>query len=175
MANSGVDTQEEIASTIHRALVEVMTLRQANLTLQIGRNANSPTSTHKRRIAKDARFKIGSSDQFSLILEHEGLQQDILGYIHPKEQNIKESERQKQEDPDFSTFSEESEEATVQATESDLSSVEEEIDTTSSKKAEIYDTWPEENAIDDRSSCAPVDDSWLEVSLADPEFKFAVG
>jgi len=178
MANPRAETREDLLSTIHRALVEVTTLQLAGLPLEIARNATSPTNVDRHRIAKGARFEATTNGRTFLVLEHEELRQAILDYLQPKKIPIQEDAVEEEDQLDTTPLEEAPEEEWMQATRVDDTMETEGLDTTSHEVEVSEDALEEQfqdEVLDDPSAYSPVDESWSQTSLADPELKFAVG
>ena len=187
MNNSRIEAREELISVIHRALVEVMTLKQANLPLKFFKEAFHPTNEYKHRIAKGARFEMDTGGQTSVVLEHEDLQQMILDHIQLQEPKLEESEQQEEDHSDEESWEELPEELpddqTVEARdleENSGSAIEpQETEAINNESTEMLESLSEEEDISeteyDESAYKPADDSWLRMSFADVDFKFAVG
>lgn len=176
MVNPRPESREEIVSIVHRALVEVMTLKQANLPLEIDRFAIEPPNEYMQGIAEGAKFKVLGFNQVSLVIEQQELQQAIFEYIQPKQTMDEEEETQEQEPPIEEILNEESGKSTLQTTNHDGNFA---TTATSPEQAEIPKLVPEAEIVseppEDPPVYLPADDSWRQVSLADPDFKFAVG
>ena len=183
MNYSRIEARREMISVIHRALVEVMTLKQANLPLQFDRKAYQPTNEYKHHVAKGARFETDTSGHTYMALEPEKLQQIVLDYIQFRETTVEDKEELKEDQLDVDVGEELLENRTVQAASFEKSSKSaiqpQEADTINTDSANVSGSLPEEEILIetkyDESTYEPADDNWLRVSLADDDIKFAVG
>ena len=184
MVLSRSESRDEIVSIIHRALVEVMTLKEANLPLEICRDAKYTTNEYIQRIAKGAKFHITDDNQISLLLEDEGLQEAVLKCIQPEEASPEETLLQGKDSFENGRLEQRSGNEnlpTLHAEERTRTATERiEMDAISPDEAEAMDNEasPEKEnlsqTIDNSALHAPVDDSWRRVALTDPDFKFTV-
>ena len=182
MVNPKSESREEIVSIIHRALAEVMVLRQVNLPLEIDKDAKYTTNEYVQRIAKGARFQVTHENQVSLLLEDEALQDAILDCINPKEAASEGSVSQEENSLENDQREEKPGSLSIVAAEESIGPTAErgEIDVSTPEEAEAvkYEALPEEHHLsqitEDPSLYTPVDDSWRGVALTHPGFKFAV-
>lgn len=179
MANQISESREEIISIIHRAIVEIMTLKEANLPLEIDKEANNPSDEYLNLVAKSSRFETINGDQTSLVLEPEGLREAVLEYIQPRGPIIDDSTAQEEDGSDTELWQEEPEGESLQTTDTgegfQSATLPARLETTNPEQA--GSSLEEEDHLQttkDPSAHVPADDSWRQVSLADPDFKFAV-
>ena len=182
MANSRLHSSEEIIPIIHRALVEITALKEANLPLRIDKNASSPTHEYMYHVARGAGFQSSHGGEVSLKFDHEDLRQAILEYIQPSEspgevavsgdeeqvENALAEESVEDEAPPDAVVGENT--ASTGALESSDAAESEGPMASEPLLEEVDDSQP----IQDSNSYVPKDRNWRRVSLADPEIKFAV-
>ena len=84
---SKLESREEIIMAVHQALVEIFTLKQADLPLSIDGNPTTsvPHNEYLRWLAEDASFKKTENGEIELVLGSKELQDAILDSILPKE------------------------------------------------------------------------------------------
>ena len=84
---SKLKSREEILMAVHQALVEVFTLKQADLPLSMDANPTTsmPPNEYLRWLAEDASFEKAESGDLRLVLGSKELQDAILDSIMPKE------------------------------------------------------------------------------------------
>lgn len=182
-------SRNEIVSVIHRALVEVMTLKKANLALLMRRNPYEatedydPTKDYKmyrHRVAQGATFGVSDNGEMTVRLETEDLERTILDCIEPRASSAVEEAAEDYETLDQDQIVEDEEGEGREEMDATDFAEREELDLSTLEEAEILEAAPEEEqqlpTIEEQPSVyTPVDDSWVRLSLADPELKFAVG
>lgn len=198
MENDRAQDRDVIISIIHRALVEVMTLRKAKLPLVVRRNPYESTHDnnsavdyehYKYRIAQGATFEQSDDGEMSLKLVDDDLELTILDCIVPKEPTSMAKVAQIEASPDQDYVDEEQEEeieeveAPSVTEQAELeSATEEEADTfkdSTEEEVETIEALPEDEPQGETlnvhpGTYVPADGSWRSLSLADAEFKFAV-
>lgn len=180
MANTAPETREEMISIVHRALVEVMTLKQANLPLVIGRHPVEPMDDYIHLINKGVRYETAADGQIQILYENEELQQMILDHVLPRPPTIEVEAIGGEE-----LLEDYEENGVEQAEEQRLGASALEGAHESEPPAEeafIHDAAenseeePQSETIDTETRATmPVDDGWRSVPLSDADFKFAVG
>lgn len=191
-----------IISIIHRALVEVMTLRKAKLPLVVRRNPYESTHDYnsavdyehyKYRIAQGATFEKSDDEEMTLKLADDDLELTILDCIVPKEPSSMAKVAETEASPDQDYIDEEQEEQEEEIEEEvDASSIAEqaELESATKEEANTFEDSTEEEVetiealTEDEPqgetlnvhprTYVPADGSWRSLSLADAEFKFAV-
>ncbi|KAL6718551.1 hypothetical protein ACLMJK_004643 [Lecanora helva] len=183
MAGQRVETREEMVSIVHRALVEIMTLKEANLPLEIAKEANNPSEEYKRIIAEQAKFNQSGETQLEVVFGRDDLREAILEYIHPPEPIPEENASQEliMEDDQPQEDLKQEDLQTASASNGD-ESTSEQGETSAANVQDVEamvseETTPEEHSIEETTDSeiyAPSDDSWRQVQLTDPAFKFAL-
>ena len=193
LANSGsrymyskLENREEIIMAVHQALVEVFTLKQANLPLLMDANPSTkvPADTYLRWLAEDASFETTEDGETRLVLESEELQDAILDSITPKAGNQHELAVVMPEDEVNRGEVEERnrqqmrasgrQDSSLQAVEQqnlELDQPEEQATTEAlaqSESGNMTETY------EDLGPIAPANSSWRNVPLVDESIKFAV-
>ena len=79
MVNPRLENRDAIISTIHRALVEIMTLKEAGMPLEINRRVIRPTSNCMQAVAETAKFTTSENGQASLDIDQD-LRQAVQEY-----------------------------------------------------------------------------------------------
>ncbi|KAL2047690.1 hypothetical protein N7G274_000732 [Stereocaulon virgatum] len=189
-----LESREKIVVAVHRALVEVFALKQAGLPLVMDYDAGDVfldnVDDFLLRLAKEAKFEIDATGEWRLVLEKQELEGDIIGSITPRadvdedeEGDVEDTEeREKGEDL---TEGEQSEEmvqkededacrlaASSPATEPQAVETESLADYESSHHPSAEGP-PTLSSIPDHV-LLPEDNNWRNMSLEDPEIKFAV-
>ena len=192
-----LESREKIITAVHRALVEVFALKQADFPIVMDYDAGDgfldDVDDFLLRLAKEARFEIDATGEGRLVLEDEELQGFIVGSITPREKAEEEDEdsegsiqyvEEREEDRDL-IEGENSERSTQKEVEDagrlDTSSpaIEPqvvEIESPAELKTSdrpVTDEVPNPSSIPDHL-LLPVDSNWRNVSLKDQEVKFAV-
>lgn len=191
-----------LVSIIHRALVEVMTLREANLPLRMRRDPFDPTNygsaeeyeMYKYRVAQGATFSKSDDGEFVLVFKNQELEQTILDCIMPQsvfftKSGIEEDESLEAQHPDHDQEQELAEDITQYHDQDHKQNLKEDpsvanageqvADLHDLEDVELTDPMAEEEAELEASGSqprayVPVDGTWRNLSLSDSEFKFAV-
>ena len=188
---SKLESREEIIMAIHQALVEVFTLKQADLPLSMDVNPTTsmPHNEYLRWLAEDASFEKTENGETQLVLGSRELQDAIIDSIMPKEPTEDEATEagaaMEQQQP--------IEEGLVEAT--NLEQVDDfgglggpalaidrqhvEADNTesiqTSETLPLLESLDPSNIEDDGRPIAPANGSWHDVPLENQAVKFAVG
>ena len=188
---SKLKSREEIVMAVHQALVEVFTLKQADLPLSMDANPTTsmPPNEYLRWLAEDASFEKAESGDLRLVLGSKELQNAILDSIMPKEPTEDEAAEVEEVMEEQQPVEEELEEASnlqqlqeaggLEGPPPAIDSQPAEADRTEAN--ETYDALPLVDSIDspnredDGGLIAPMSDSWRNVPLEDQAVKFAVG
>jgi len=190
MENIRIQDRGVIVSIIHRALVEVMTLKKANLPLILRRFSHESThgydptedyEDYKYRIAQGARFVQSEDGGMSLMLEDDELERTILDCIIPKESTAVEGAADIQTAPERDCLEEEQEGEGKEEEDMDAASTaeQEQLALANPEEAETFELSTEDEPQGEAlglhpRAYPPVDGSWRSLSLANPDFKFAV-
>ncbi len=215
MENTRAQDRDMIVSIIHRALVEVMTLKKANLPLLVRRDAYEYSDDYdsaeeyeryKYRIAQGATFGQSDDGEMTIKLEDEELERTILERVVPieaapvedirliedtpeKEYVDEEQVEEEEEEKNASSTVEQEEEKNASSTveQEDLEEVknasstveqeDQELETVDEAETlgDLIEEEPQDEPPNEHPTAyLPADDSWRSLSLADPEFKFAV-
>ena len=188
---SKLQSREEIVMAVHQALVEVFTLKQADLPLSIDANPTTsmPPNDYLRWLAQDASFEQSESGEMKLVLASKELQDAILDSILPKEPTEDEiaevEEVMEEEEPveeqlaEASNLQQGHDAGALDGTSPAIDSEPVEADRTETN--ETYDALPLVDSVDSSSTehdggpILSANDSWRNVSLEDQAVKFAVG
>ena len=188
---SKLESREEIVMAVHQALVEVFTLKQADLPLSM--DANPSTSMHPneylRWLAEDASFEQTENGDMQLVLGSKELRDAILDSIMPKEPTEDETGEVEEAMEEQQPAEEELAEASNVQQIHDAGGLEGPPPAIDSQPAqadmtelnETYDALPLVESVDapktgdDGGPIAPANDSWRNVLLEDQAVKFAVG
>lgn len=187
MENNRAQDRDVIISIIHRALVEVMTLRKAKLPLVVRRNPYESTHDnnsavdyehYKYRIAQGATFEQSDDGEMSLKLVDDDLELTILDCIVPKEPTSMAKVAQIEASPDQDYVDEEQEEE-IEEVEAPSVTEQAELESATEEEVETIEALPEDEPQGETlnvhpGTYVPADGSWRSLSLADAEFKFAV-
>ena len=162
---------EVIIAAVHRALVEVFTLKQAGLPLVLDYHAGDSylddADDYLQRLAKEARFEVDATGEGRLLLEHETLEQAILNSITPKEvQKEDEDELEAEDAGQLDTYPPEVERQKFE--------IESPTEPENHEDAFTDKDGNPTNSQDFVQSLLPVDQNWRNVSLQDSGIKFAV-
>ena len=187
---SKLESREEIVMAVHQALVEVFTLKQADLPLSMVANPTTsmPPNDYLRWLAEDASFEQAENGEVQLVLGSQVLKDAILDSIVPKgrtEDEIAEVEEVMEEQQPVEE--ELAESGNVQQLH-DAGGLEGPPPAIDSQPAEAdgietnegYDALPlidavdSSNTEDDGGPITPANDSWRNVPLEDQAVKFAV-
>lgn len=188
---SKLESREEIVMAVHQALVEVFTLKQADLPLSIDVNPTTsmPPNEYLRWLAEDASFEESESGEIKLVLGSQGLQDAILDTIVPKEptedetaepEAVMEEEQLNEEGlAEAINFQQLHDSGGLEGPPPAIDSQPAEADRTETN--ETYDALPLVDSVDSSSTednggpIVPANDSWRNVPLEDQAVKFAVG
>ena len=193
-----LESREKIITAVHRALVEVFALKQADLPLVLDYNAGDvfldDVDDFLLRLAKEARFEIDATGEGRLVLEDEELQGFIVGSITPREEAEEEDEdsegnmqceEEREEDreliegenPGRLTKKEAEDaghlDASSPAIKPQVVKIESPAELETSDQP-VTDEIPNPSSIRNHFLLLPVDNNWRNVSLKDQEVKFAV-
>lgn len=186
-----------IISIIHRALVEVMTLRKANLPLVVRRNPYESTDydsteayeNYKYRIAQGATFVESDHGEMTLRFEDDDLELTILECVVPRastavtkvsqigtspdEDYVEEEQEEEVEEVDALSIPEQQELELETAEEAEI------VEDSRGEEAETFEDLnedePQGETLDVRPDVyVPADGSWRSLSLKVGDFKFAV-
>ena len=188
---SKLKSREEIVMAVHQALVEVFTLKQADLPLSMDANPTTsmPPNEYLRWLAEDASFEETESGDLQLVLGSKELQDAILDSIMLKEPTENEAAEVEEVMEEQQPVEEELEEASNLQQLHEAGSLEGPAPAIDSQPAdadwtetnETYDALPPVDSVDslkiedDGGPIAPANDSWRNVPLEDQAVKFAVG
>ncbi len=188
---SKLESREEIIMAVHQALVEVFTLKQADLPLSMDANPTTsmPHNEYLRWLAEDASFEEKEDGEIQLVLGSKELQDAILDSIMPKEPTEDETAEavavMEQQQPieeglaevnnleqvdDAGDLGGSTQAIDHKPVEADRT----ETDETSEAKP-LVDFLDPSNTEGDCVPIAPANDSWRNVPLEDQAVKFAVG
>ena len=188
---SKLESREEIIMAVHQALVEVFTLKQADLPLSMDVNPTTsmPHNEYLRWLAEDASFEETEDGEIQLVLGSKELQDAILDSIMPKEPTEDETAEagavMEQQQPIEEGLAEVNNleriddagdlGGSTQAIDHKPVEVDRtETDETSEAKP-LVDFLDLSNTEGDYVPIAPANDSWRNVPLEDQAVKFAVG
>ena len=188
---SKLESREEITMAVHQALVEVFTLKQADLPLLMDVNPTTsmPHNEYLRWLAEDASFEQTEDGEIQLVLRSKELQDAILDSIIPKEptadetaeagavmeqqqpieEGLAEAVKLKQVD-DAGGLEDSAPAIDRQPVEADWTETHE-----TSEALPLVEPLDPSNIEDDSGPIAPANDSWRNVPLEDQAVKFAVG
>ena len=192
-----LESREKIIAAVHRALVEVFALKQADFPLVMDYDAGDvfldDVNDFLLRLAKEARFEIDATGEGRLVLEDEELQGFIVGSITPREeaeevdedsegsiQYVEEREEDRDliegETPERLTQKEVEDagrlDTSSPAIEPQVVEIESPAELETSDRP-VTDEVPNPSSIPGHL-LLPVDNNWRNVSLKDQEVKFAV-
>ena len=188
---SKLESREEIMMAIHQALVEVFTLKQADLPLSMDVNPTTsmPHNEYLRWLAEDASFEKTENGETQLVLGRKELQDAIIDSIMPKEPTEDETTEagavMEQQQPIEEGLAEATNLEQVDdagglggpALATDRQHVEagrtESVET--SEALPLVESLDPSNIEDDGRPIAPANDSWRDVPLENQAVKFAVG
>ena len=188
---SKLESREEIIMAIHQALVEVFTLKQADLPLSIDVNPTTsmPHNEYLRWLAEDASFEKTGNGEIQLVLGSKELQNAILDSIMPMEPTEDETAEagagMEQQQPIGEGLAEANDLEQIDDA-GDLGGPAPAIDSqlVEADRTETYETsealplvesLDPSNTVDDGRPIAPANDSWRDVPLENQTVKFAVG
>ena len=188
---SKLESREEIVMAVHQALVEVFTLKQADLPLSMNANPTTsmPPNEYLRLIAEEASFEQAENGEIQLVLGSQELQDAILDSIVPKEPTEDETAEVEEAMEEQQPVEEELAESSNVQRLHDAGGLEGPPPAIDSQLAEAdgietnegYDALPLVNSVDssntevDGGPITPANDSWRNVPLEDQAVKFAVG
>ena len=188
---SKLDSREEIIMAVHQALVEVYTLKQANLPLSMDANPTTsmPHNVYLRWLAEDASFEETENGEIQLVLGSKELQDAILDSIMPKEPTGDETAEagavMEQQQPIEERLTEANDLEQVydagglegSAPAIDRQPVEDDRTETdkTSEALPLVESLDPSNTEDDGGPIAPANDNWRNVPLENQAVKFAVG
>ena len=184
---SKLESREEIIMAVHQALVEVFTLKQADLPLSIDVNPTTsmPHNEYLRWLAGDASFEKIENGEIQLVLGSKELQNAILDSIMPKNETADAEAIMEQQPP--------IDEGLVEANNPGHAGVAGgledsapafdrqpvEADRTETDKASeafpLVESLESSSTEVDDGPITPASDSWRNVPLEDQAVKFAVG
>ena len=179
MVPERLESRSDIILALHRALVEVYALKEAELPLVMDKYSKDHMDDYPGLVARGAKFERDANGEMTLILESEELRQSILQCIIPKDSL---SDNEGVENPETE---EEGEEIMDGSTEKEVETreagerppqIDDEINSEfersepSVRDGEFFDTARTSNL----AAFMPASDSWRNVSLGDPAIKFAV-
>lgn len=192
-----LESREKIITAVHRALVEVFALKQADLPLVLDYDAGDVfldnVDAFLLRLAKEARFEIDATGEGRLVLEDEELQDFIVGSITSREEAEEEDEdsegnmqcgEEREEDRELiegenpgRLTKKEAEDAghldtSSPAIKPQVVKIESPAELETSDQP-VTDEIPNPSSILNHF-LLPVDNNWRNVSLKDQEVKFAV-
>lgn len=169
MAPTKMDSREEISEAIHRALVEIFTLKEAGISMEIFMGYQE---TPEAQYFRDVSFKQAKNGNTNPIFAYKDLREEILDSLTEVEENsktslkatVKNSQAPGREQAELikndSIVQAETESAALDDTsrlgETDLE------DQESTERGDLF--------FDNR----PNDETWLNVSFSHPKTKFAV-
>ena len=177
------ESRDDITLALHRALVEVYALKEAGLPLVMDYYSEDPTEDYSELVAGGAKFEQDTNGEMTLVLESEELRQSILKCVIPKDSQ---SDDEGMENPEIEEeggkIMEGSTKDEVQAREAGERppQVDDEINSEYERQSEGSDPslrdWESSDPASSFNLAAfmPASDSWRNVSLEDPEIKFAV-
>lgn len=177
--NSKRTNRQEIMTGIHRALVEVYTLKQEGLPLT-DYSAFDLDDDYARRLAEGTKFEDDAFQGKRLVFENEELRQQVLESTKAKDGLVEETDQQ--EALEAAEYAEE------EATGREAEPIPEQETTASIVSRDDVEGEPhaDDELADEASEAAcyhilggeylikPTDDSWREISFEDPHVKFAV-
>ena len=175
-------SREEVVAAVHRALVEVWTLKQSGMPLAMDTNPRDPTDDYEYRIASDVRFEKGADGDMALVYATEALQQEIIESIAPKNAVVKEAEEfevgdvEEEMEDDVLGSSEGVRESSAEAIAPEEMRSERALEMDNMDDTSTEDVEKLENDLDmDPEPPTPVDQGWHEVPFGNADLKFAVG
>ena len=188
---SKLESRDEIVMAVHQALVEVFTLKQADLPLSMNANPTTsmPPNEYLRRIAEEASFEQTENGEVQLVLGSNELQDAILDSIMPKELTKDETAeveevigvQQPVEDEvaEAHDFQRVHDAGALEGPAPGIESQSAEADMTETNETydalPLVDTVDTSNAEDHGGPITPANNSWRNVPLEDQAVKFAVG
>lgn len=165
IAPTKIGSSDDIKMAVQRAIVEIWALKQAGQPLDLGAAPTSITMDLHVRLATRTTFTPNAEGEMVLVYADEQLQRDILASLQPRtmEEEVAEEEArgelQPEMDDPLSTMVE-----STPATES--------LEPGTIGNAETIPQEEKDVAASDVSS--PVDKTWRNISLQDPDVKFSV-
>ena len=188
---SKLESREEIVMAVHQALVEVFTLKQADLPLSMDVNPSTsmPPNEYLRWLAQDASFEQTENGEMQLVLASKELQDAILDSVLPKaptedvtaevEEVMEEEEPVDEQLAEASNLHQGHDAGALEGTSPAIDSQPVEVDWTETNETydalPLVDTVDSFNTEDDGGPISPSSDSWRNVPLEDQAVKFAVG
>ena len=188
---SKLESREEIVMAVHQALVEVFTLKQADLPLSMNANPTTsmPPNEYLRWIAEEASFEKAENGEVQLVLGSKELQDAILDSIMPKdptgdemaevEEVMEEQQPVEEEVTETSNVQQLHDAGGLEGSPSAIDSQLAEADGIETNEG--YDALPLVDSVDssntevDGGPITPANDSWRNVPLENQAVKFAVG
>lgn len=179
MVPERLESRKDVILALHRALVEVYALKEAELPLVMDKYSKDHMDDYPELVARGAKFEQDANGEMTLVLESEELRQSILQCIIPKDSL---SDNEGMGDPEID---EEGEEITEGSTEKEVETREAggrppQVDDEINSELERSEPSPRDGesfdpaATSNLAAFMPASDSWRNVSLGDPVIKFAV-
>ena len=188
---SKLESREEIIMAVHQALVEVFTLKQADLPLSMDVNPTTslPPNEYLRWLAEDASFEKDENGEIQLVLGSKELQDAILDSIMPKESTEDETAEaqavMEQQQPVEEVLAEannlqaaddaSSLESSPPAIDRQLVEADRSEENEASEALFLVGSSDASHTEDDGDPITPANDNWRNVPLENQEVKFAVG
>lgn len=179
--NPRTESQYEIIAGIHRALVEVYTLKQEGLALVMDYFAYDLNNEYALRLAEGAKFESDGQGGTRVAVEDEELRQDILESVKLNEDTMEEIIQQ--EELQAEEYTEEEEPSSREADsmplqESASPTIEDDdLENEISEDEEFSDDTSEsvhDHTFGGKYPIKPADDSWRDIAFEDLQIKFAV-
>ena len=180
--NAQKATSGDIVPSVHRALVEVYTLKQEGLPLIMDYHSYDIDDDYPWKLAEQARFGMDDHGEMKVVLEREELRLDILESVRPKE-DIGEAGILSGENESLADDSAEDEEGSIRDPEmvpeqkSAPSTIEQETPVSEDSEAQDYEAVLNADSqivTRENNQIIPADDSWRNITFDDLGIKFAV-
>lgn len=174
--NSDMAERHEVTASIHRALVEVYTLKQEGLPLTMDYHAYDLYNDYPWRLAEDATFELDGQGGMRAVFRSEGLRQDILESVRPREDMAGDVVQQEEQTEEYMEGVEPNigEADSMPDQESTPPTIEPDSLKSEDSEDEEFSRSDRQRAMGGEDRISPADDSWQDVALEDPLIKFAV-
>jgi len=174
--NSDMAERHEVTASIHRALVEVYTLKQEGLPLTMDYHAYDLYNDYPWRLAEDATFELDGQGGMRAVFRSEGLRQDILESVRPREDTAGDVVQREEQTEEYMEGVEPNigEADSMPDQESTPPTIEPDSLKSEDSEDEEFSRSDRQRAMGGEDQISPADDSWQDVALEDPLIKFAV-